>query len=555
MGVRTRRLAIAAAACAPAWAVSAQGAGNVLHDQAIHCNELSNGMLTSDDAFGSALAALGDLDRDHVTDAAVGVPLEDLGGGNRGAVWVLFLKPDGTVKREVLIGTGSGGFSGTLGGDHFGAALASVDDLDGDGLRELVVGAPLADGDLSNQGSVWVLFLDETGSVRFEQRIDALTPGGPSLAIGAQFGSAIAPVGDLDGDGLLDLAVGAPFDASTNGATGAVWLLHPGPDGSVHGALRVNGDTPGLEGLLQSGDRFGAALSPIGDLDGDGLGELAVGAPGDDGVVGGAGAVWILYLNRDGTVRDTRKLGAGLALSLNDALGSSLACPGDLDGDGRVELVAGAPGDDDGGANAGAAWVLFLEPDGLLRGWNKLDALSLGLATPIAAGDAFGSALAGLGDVDHEGSLELMVGSPGHDECARNAGEARVLFLDGTPAVSLRNGTGQNRLRLNGGRPPRMGGEWQVFVDCRDKESGLVVHMATDRPADGRILAMGELLVDLSRPHLARARAVHRMTVVSLTYDVPQDPTLLGLSVYSQALVTGLGGPELTNALDTQVVP
>lgn len=402
---------------------------------------------------------------------------------------------------------------------------------------------------------MWVLFLDRTGAVRFEQRIDALTPGGPSLVLGSEFGSSIAPVGDLDGDGLPDFAVGAPGDHSSYGWTGAVWILHPGVDGSVHGALPLNGDTPGLEGLLQYGDHFGAALAPVGDLDGDGLGELAVGAPGSDDVQGNAGVVWILYLNRDGAVRDTRQLGAGLALSTSDALGASLACPGDLDGDGRVELVAGAPGDDDGGTNAGAAWILFLEADGTLRGWNKLDALTPDLATPIAAGDAFGSALSGLGDVDGEGSLELLVGSPGHDECASNAGEARVLFLDGVPAVLLRNGSGLNRVRLNGGRPPRMGGEWEIFVDCRDKESGVVVHMATDRPSDGRFLAMGELLVDLTRPHLARGRAVHRMTVVSLRYDVPQDPALLGLSVYSQAFVSGLGGPELTNALDTQVVP
>ncbi len=116
--------------------------------------------LDDEDFFGVSASALGDLDGDGVTDLAVGAYRDDDGGSERGAVWVLFLQADGTVKRHQKISDTEGGFTGTLDDDDlFGISVSALGDLDGDGVVDLAVGATRDDDGGFNRGEVWVLFL------------------------------------------------------------------------------------------------------------------------------------------------------------------------------------------------------------------------------------------------------------------------------------------------------------------------------------------------------------------------------------------------------------
>ena len=124
------------------------------------------GILDNGDWFGIRVAALGDLDGDGVGDLAVGAIFDDDGGTDHGAVWILFLNTDGTVKSHQKISSTEGGFTGTLDpGEKFGSSVASLGDLDGDGpsVLALAVGASLDDDGGKNNGAVWVLFLDGIG--------------------------------------------------------------------------------------------------------------------------------------------------------------------------------------------------------------------------------------------------------------------------------------------------------------------------------------------------------------------------------------------------------
>lgn len=357
--------------------------------------------------FGGAVATLGDLDQDAVTDIAAGAQ-----GDN--AVFVLRMNADGTVKAEQRIGENSGGFIGpTYSLSSFGGAVASLGDLDHDGIPDLAVtDAPNWD--------LWILFLNADGTVKAERK----------NRMNSARGRSMASLGDLDGDGITDLALGEPDHGPD---TGTVWISFLNANGSVRATQRIGSGTGGF-GLLEIGDRFGRSLAALGDLDGDGITDLAVGAAGD--FFNEPGELWILLLNADGTSKAAQRINAtmggfGGALAPGDDFGSSLAGLGDLDGDSIPDLAVGASGDDDGGVDQGAVWLLFLKADGRVKRERKISETAGGFGSPLAAGDFFGSSLASLGDLDGDGGLELIVGSMLDDQGGFNSGALWTLFLQG----------------------------------------------------------------------------------------------------------------------------
>ena len=416
----------------------------VVDEQKISANSGNfDGNLDPGDRFGSALANLGDLESDGVTDLAVGTPFNDDGGTDRGAVWVLFMDDTGEVDTEQKISDTSGDFNGSLdNGDAFGSALASIGDLDSDGVFDLAVGVPGNDNGGSNRGGLWILFLDIDGTVLDSQKIADRTGGfNGNLDNGDRFGSAIAEIGDLDGDGVTDLAVGAPnADDGANNA-GAVWILFMNIDGTVDSTQRISRIDGGFGGRLTKGDHFGAALAGIGDLDGDGVPDLAVGAPGSDDRGAERGAIWILFLEEDGRVRDEQKIADREGdfdgtLNNDDQFGSALANVKDLNGDGVPDLAVGAPNDNDGADNAGAIWLLLMTTDGTVDGWQKVSDRAGEFNGNLDADDKFGAAITGLGNLDNSNIDDIAVGTPGNDDGGQDQGAVWVLFMDITSQVT-----------------------------------------------------------------------------------------------------------------------
>ncbi|MGD2073669.1 MAG: integrin alpha [Gammaproteobacteria bacterium] len=325
--------------------------------------------LDNNDRFGSAVAAVGDLNLDGVFDIAVGAPGDDDGGDNRGAVWILFLDPEGTVQDLQKISARVGGdLLGRLDdNDRFGSAVTSLGDLNGDGIPELAVGAPDDSDGGTGKGAVWILFMNNDGSVQSVQKIsDEEGDLEVDLDTNDHFGSALAGIGDLDGDGTNDLAVGASGDDDGGFDRGAVWILFLNNDGTVNDAQKTSQNDGEFDGTLGDGDGFGSALANIGDLDQDGIADLAAGAPLSDDGGTDRGAVWILFPGETGELRSELKISDtegnfDTNLSDGDRFGAAVAGIGDLNDDGRVDIGVGAPGDDDGGTDRGAVWILFLE--------------------------------------------------------------------------------------------------------------------------------------------------------------------------------------------------
>ena len=271
----------------------------------------------------------------------------------------------------------------------------------------------------------------------------------------AQFGCSVAAIGDLNGDGIDDLAAGARGE---NGDTGAVIVLFMDTNGLVISAQKIDGSA---NVTLNSGSRFGASVAAIGDFNGDGTVDLAVGAYHDNDGAEHAGALYILFMHADGSVSSYQKNSnsdgslpftlngpcesvgyAGLLETLcavvagpiadcrdvmGDEFGRSVAAVGDLNGDGVVDPAVGAPGYDPthlmlgealcaGNTNTGAVHILFMNAIGTVGSRALIAADAEVLDYPLGAETSFGQSVAAIGDIDGDGLFQLAVGQPKGDD-------------------------------------------------------------------------------------------------------------------------------------------
>jgi hypothetical protein len=358
------------------------------------------------------------------------------------------------------------------------AAQQARVDFNDDGFADLAVGAPLEDiGAAGDAGSVNVLYGSATG---LQPGPDLFYQGaggaGGALEDNDQFGSAVAR-GDFNGDGIFDLAVGAPGETVGSAVNaGAVNVLNGSSGGLTGGSLFTQ---PNAE----AGDLFGFSLA-AGDFNGDGVFDLAVGVPGENvGSVGNAGAVTVLFGSGAGlTTAGSQTLfqgGGGVAgtAETGDAFGISVAS-GLLAGDDLADLVVGVPSEDVGTTTgAGAVNVLAGSPGGLVNG-------SLATQGNPEPNDSFGAAVA-TGDFDEPAGDDVVVGAPG-ETVGGDPSAGAVSVFNGPP-----NGLASERLLFQGtaGIPgsPEPGdgfgsavaptdsngiGQWDLAVGVPDEDIG-----------------------------------------------------------------------------------
>jgi hypothetical protein len=345
------------------WILFLNGDGTVRAQVRIASGESGfSGDVQPSDGFGASVTVVGDLDGDGVVDLAVGAPGDDDGGHEKGAIWILFLRSDGTVHWYQKLSQTSGGFSGFIPDfAQFGRSAAGLGDLDGDGVPDLAVGMPRADSRSYGFGGVLVLFLQPDGTVRTHSSISRVSS---SADVGDGFGTSVMSPGDVDGDGVVDLVVGAPyaidscfsrFTGCDRFAVGDAFTVFLRGDGTLRSSRSL-----GYRDTAEEGGLFAVSAAAVGDVNGDGVPDVAVGNP-----VPGLerGLVRTIHLSQNGASLFDAVV-SGLDLGLDPpGIGESLAVIGDLDGDGRDELALGLPHDSATGNRRGAVAVVFPDTD------------------------------------------------------------------------------------------------------------------------------------------------------------------------------------------------
>lgn len=311
-----------------------------------------------------------------------------------------------------------GGFTGLLDlQDNLGVAIDNIGDLDGNGVNDLAVGAFSDDDGGNNRGAVWILFLDAQDMVIAQTKISD-TSGGftGTLDNDDRFGGGVGYLGDMNSDGLIELAVTADYDGDGGFWHGAFYILSLNNDGTVNSHVKISDTQGNFTGNINGGAIFGTDIENIGDLNGDGIDDLAVGSRRDSDGGANRGALWILFMNSDFTVNSSQKISStdgnfSAGLQFEDFFGGSVANIGDLNNDGIVDLAVGSYREDDGVANSGSFYILFMNTDGTVKSHQQVSNSQGGMTFGISAGALFGESIDGVLDIDSDGKIEIVVGA------------------------------------------------------------------------------------------------------------------------------------------------
>ncbi|RYF90667.1 MAG: hypothetical protein EON95_16505, partial [Caulobacteraceae bacterium] len=336
---------------------------------------------------------------------------------------------------------GSNGFqlAGVAATDVTGKSVASIGDINGDGYADVIVGAGLRDTPGFNSGASYVVFgraggfdaslevsdLDGTNGFRIA--------GLPQRAYG---GYSVAGAGDVNGDGLADLIVGA-FGMAPNGArSGTAYVVF----GSTEG-FDADLDLTTLDGTAgfridgaATGDYVGWSVASAGDVNGDGVDDVIVGAKRAQPNGAQSGAGYVVFGSADpfsaaislSTLDGTNgfKLSGAAA---GDYAGWSVSSAGDVNSDGFDDVLVGARAADNNGANSGAAYVVFgaaagFAPELQLSSLNGVNGFTI---VGAAGGDQAGLSVSSAGDVNGDGHDDLIIGA---HRANSSAGAAFVVF-------------------------------------------------------------------------------------------------------------------------------
>ncbi len=387
---------------------------------------------------GYSVSSAGDINGDGIDDIIVGAPYRADGGEGAGAAYVIYGTTD---TRDTLsladLDVADGFFiQGDSVGDSAGFAVSSGGDVNGDGIDDIIVGARSGDDGGLNSGEAYVVY-GTLGNDRETQDLTGLAPEDGFVIAGGR-GQSVSSAGDVNGDGIDDIIVGGFDSGLTFEDVGLAYVIYGSSD-AERGGLDVANLSPTDGFIIEKfgpGDRgANRGISSAGDVNGDGIDDIIVGSRYSDADGRESGAAFVIYgTTGERDTIDLRDLDPADGFRIRgdqarDYAGFAVSSAGDVNGDGIDDIIVGARGGDNGGTDAGEAYVIYgtTDPRGNLD-LTGLDAADGFIIQGSLPGDQAGHAVTSGGDVNGDGIDDIIVGAPLGDVSGENAGETYVIY-------------------------------------------------------------------------------------------------------------------------------
>ena len=287
-------------------------------------------------------------------------------------------------------------------GAEFGTSVCTAGDVNGDGYSDLIIGGPLYDNGQNDEGKVWVFHGGPAG------------PGATadwfyeSNNLDAHLGHSVSTAGDVNGDGFADVIIGAINYTIDTAAQGAALVFYGSNEGLGDSFTILQGD--------QTGSRFGSSVSTAGDFNGDGYGDVVVGAEKYD------------FGNNEGKISFYKGSESGIeenhceqftSWKTSARLGCSVRLAGDVNGDGFSDVIAGASHVTNGEESEGQAYVFHGTESGVILGWSY---------EPDRFNAFFGTSVSGAGDINGDGYSDVIIGAPGYENAHPSKGAVYIFY-------------------------------------------------------------------------------------------------------------------------------
>ncbi|WP_442941844.1 hypothetical protein [Nostoc sp.] len=412
------------------------------------------------DLSGSSVSSAGDINGDGIDDLIIGAKNASPNGTESGQSYVVFGSKGGfnaQFNLSTLNGTNGFAINGINTIDYSGISVSNAGDINGDGIDDLIIGT------FSNQS--YVVFGSKGG---FDSSFNLSTLNGTNgFAInginpGDDSGSSVSSAGDINGDGIDDLIIGARFASPNGSLSGQSYVVFGNKEGfdAQFNLSTLNGTNGFAINGINLDDNSGYSVSSAGDINGDGIDDLIIGALNADPNDKFSGQSYVVFGSKGGfdsnfnlsTLNGTNGFAIN-GINPGDNLGSSVSSAGDINDDGIDDLIIGT-------FSNNQSYVVFGSKGGFDSSFNlsTLNGTNGFAIKRINPGDSLGFSVSSAGDINDDGIDDLIIGAPYADPNGISSGQSYVLFggknigsgntinLMGTPGTDTLKGTINNNI-------------------------------------------------------------------------------------------------------------